>query len=80
MFNAMSLTVLRQLLQKCLCRNFPVKRMPDSVTDALAAAVCHHFQMKFPTVASSTAKKPRTKKGGSSSWEAFISQNPDRVC
>ena len=38
MFNAMSLTVLRQLLQKCLCRNFPVKRMPDSVTDALAAA------------------------------------------
>ena len=38
MFNAMSLTVLRQLLSKCLCRNFPVKRMPDSVTDALAAA------------------------------------------
>ena len=34
----MSLTVLRQLFMGSLCRNFPVKRMPDSVTDALKLA------------------------------------------
>lgn len=38
MLNTMSLTVLRQLLMPSLCRNFPAKRMPDSVTDALKLA------------------------------------------
>ena len=38
MLNTMSLTVLRQLFMSSLCRNFPVKRMPDSVTDALKLA------------------------------------------
>lgn len=65
-----------------LARMLNLTELPDKydATDALAAAVCHHFQMKFPSVASTTTKKPRAKKGGSSSWEAFISQNPDRVC
>lgn len=38
MLNAMSLTVLRQFFMGTLTRCFPVKRMPDSVTDALKAA------------------------------------------
>ncbi|MEI8059835.1 MAG: crossover junction endodeoxyribonuclease RuvC [Ferruginibacter sp.] len=39
-------------------------------TDALAVAVCHHFQQK--TVLNGTQNKIK-------GWEAFISQNPGRV-
>ena len=35
-------------------------------TDALAVGLCHHFQGK-------------TKKSKSTSWKAFVTQNPDRV-
>ena len=38
-------------------------------TDALAVAVCHHFQQNLPGV-------PAKTKGG---WSAFIAQNPGRV-
>ena len=40
-------------------------------TDALAIAMCHYYQLKSPLTASG--------KEGASSWEKFISQNPDRV-
>ena len=40
-------------------------------TDALALAMCHYYQLKSPLTAPG--------KGGTSSWEKFISQNPDRV-
>jgi crossover junction endodeoxyribonuclease RuvC len=38
-------------------------------TDALAAAVCHHFQSSSPLAAKSTAK----------GWADFIKKNPDKV-
>lgn len=38
-------------------------------TDALAIAMCHYYQQLNPVTSSS----------GSSSWEKFISNNPDRV-
>lgn len=38
-------------------------------TDALAIAMCHHYQMSSPLVSS----------GGGSSWEKFIAANPGRV-
>lgn len=38
-------------------------------TDALAVAVCHHFQQGNPSV------KPKTAGG----WSAFIAQNPGRL-
>ncbi|RYG54573.1 MAG: crossover junction endodeoxyribonuclease RuvC [Chitinophagaceae bacterium] len=38
-------------------------------TDALAVAVCHHFQQSSPVAASA-------KMGG---WKSFIADNPDRV-
>ncbi|MBS1576195.1 MAG: crossover junction endodeoxyribonuclease RuvC [Bacteroidetes bacterium] len=47
-------------------------------TDALAVAVCHHFQFKLP-LANTTPnkiKKPVTK---NSSWDKFIKENPDRI-
>lgn len=64
-----------------LARMLNLTELPDKydATDALAAAVCHHFQSKFPAVTSSPTKAKRTKKSAGS-WEAFISQNPDRVC
>lgn len=39
-------------------------------TDALAIAVCHHFQMKSPLLKSGKAVK---------GWEEFIKKNPQRV-
>ncbi|RYG43194.1 MAG: crossover junction endodeoxyribonuclease RuvC, partial [Chitinophagaceae bacterium] len=38
-------------------------------TDALAVAVCHHFQQSSPVA--SSAKM--------SGWKSFIADNPDRV-
>ena len=40
-------------------------------TDALAIAMCHYYQLKSP--------RPTPGKGGASSWEAFIKNNPDRI-
>lgn len=47
-------------------------------TDALAVAVCHHFQFNLPisTSAQIKVKKQTPKKG---SWEKFIYENPHRV-
>ena len=38
-------------------------------TDALAIALCHHFQSSGPVSVG----------GGRSSWAKFIAENPDRV-
>ncbi|MBR1872046.1 MAG: crossover junction endodeoxyribonuclease RuvC [Bacteroidales bacterium] len=38
-------------------------------TDALAIALCHHYQQSSPLAV----------KGKSSGWEAFVKNNPDRV-
>ena len=47
-------------------------------TDALAVALCHHFQMKNPLEKSSpaTVKKSNGKK---QDWTAFLQQNKDRI-
>ncbi len=42
-------------------------------TDALAVAVCHHFQDKVPAI------KPRMFKKKKSSWQEFIDINQHRV-
>lgn len=39
-------------------------------TDALAIAMCHYYQLKSPLTSG---------KGGASSWEKFILENPGRV-
>jgi crossover junction endodeoxyribonuclease RuvC len=38
-------------------------------TDALAIALCHHYQMSSPLAAI----------GSSSDWKKFISDNPERI-
>jgi len=45
-------------------------------TDALAVAVCHHFQDKNLLPDTAVGKKAKKKK---SEWEDFISKNPGRL-
>lgn len=47
-------------------------------TDALAVALCHHYQGKYETIAGPAAAAPARKKA-KTSWESFISANPGRV-
>lgn len=53
-----------------LARMFHLDSIPSNLdaTDGLAAAVCHFYQQRLPTV-----------KGGNKSWEDYIKKNPDRV-
>ena len=45
-------------------------------TDALAVAICHHFQCKLPLESTIPKKKVSKKKDG---WDVFIKKNPERV-
>ena len=57
-----------KMLQQIL--NFKDNPKHFDATDALAVAVCHHFQQRSPLASSTTKLK---------GWEAFIAQNPERV-
>lgn len=51
-------------------------------SDALAVAVCHHFQHRNPARIVSTNKAPAAGKSSgkkSDNWETFIRQNPGKV-
>ena len=54
--------MLKQIL------NISFEDMSDDATDALAVAVCHHYQLSS-----------RLKGVGKSSWKKFIAENQDRV-
>lgn len=54
----------------------PDKPQYFDATDALAVAVCHHFQDKSPV--RPTTKKPSTKKR-KESWESFLKTHAHRV-
>lgn len=49
-------------------------------SDALAAAVCHYFEISNPVrrIAAGGSSSGK-RKGTSSSWKDFIAQNPDKV-
>lgn len=55
------------ILQRILKINIEEKYL--DATDALAIALCHHYQMNNPLAGLKS----------SSSWEKFIAANPDRV-
>lgn len=47
-------------------------------TDAVAVALCHHYQMKKPMLAS--GEEPIKKVSGKKqSWDSFLAQNKDRI-
>lgn len=48
-------------------------------TDALAVALCYHYQTKIPQTGDGSTTKRVSKAKKSSSWEAFIAQNPARI-
>jgi crossover junction endodeoxyribonuclease RuvC len=48
-------------------------------TDAVAAALCHHYQDKARFLKSQNDKKPVSKVKKTNSWESFIASNPGRV-
>lgn len=60
----------KEQVAKMLQQMLSIKEMPKylDATDGLAAAVCHFFQMK----------NPLTDQKKFSSWEAFVSGNPER--
>ncbi len=47
-------------------------------TDALAVALCHHYQARVPK-AEAALKLPKTAAKKAQNWEAFIAMNPGRV-
>ena len=58
----------KEQVAKMLMTLFSIKELPKllDATDALAVALCHHFQ------------KAETKSKGKS-WEAFVTENPSRL-
>ena len=52
--------------------NFAELRYLDA-TDALGAAVCHHFQFNTQTITNNSAGKKKF-----SGWKSFLSENPSR--
>lgn len=48
-------------------------------TDAVAAALCHHYQGKYDQLTGGEAKVKLPAKKKKTSWEAFIAANPNKV-
>ncbi len=46
-------------------------------TDAVAVALCHHYQGRTAALKADT--QPKTKAKKANSWESFIAMNPDRI-
>ena len=59
----------KEQVAKMLMMLFNIKELPKllDATDALAVALCHHFQ------------KDETKSTGKSTWEAFAKENTGRI-
>ncbi len=64
-----------QLLQATL--KFTEEDPYMDATDAVAVALCHHYQLGSPIPAAPKATK--AVKAKASSWEAFLSANPGRI-
>ena len=47
-------------------------------TDAVAVALCHHYQSRTAALKADTAPKTKSKKN-SNSWASFVAMNPGRV-
>jgi crossover junction endodeoxyribonuclease RuvC len=62
----------KEQVWKMLCHLLSIREKPDyfDATDALAVAMCHHFQMN-----SLIAKASKGFKG----WDDFIKRNPERI-
>lgn len=66
-----------QILQHTLKFEQDVRFM--DATDAVAVALCHHYQAKYDELAGGTDTPKIPKKKSKGGWEAFIAANPDKV-
>ena len=68
----------KEQVWKMVQRILLIQKRPKhfDATDALAVAICHHFQSNTIMKLNGEKKTPAKKK---SSWEEFIKQNPARV-
>ncbi len=66
----------KEQVWKMLEMTLQLKERPDMMdaSDALAVAVCHHYQAN--AIAGTTTADKKVKGGG---WDAFITQNPGRI-
>jgi crossover junction endodeoxyribonuclease RuvC len=46
-------------------------------TDAVAVALCHHYQYNTALIKAGSVTKTKTKKA--SNWASFVAMNPDRI-
>jgi crossover junction endodeoxyribonuclease RuvC len=74
----------KEQVAKMLMSLFAIEEMPTLLdsTDALAVAVCHHFQAGKTELpgGGASAQRPQAKsRRAGSSWEAFLKENPDRI-
>jgi len=69
----------KEQVWKMLQHILSLKEKPKhfDATDALAVAICHHFQGKLPVTTSTFLKKKTTKPANG--WGDFIKKNPERV-
>lgn len=63
------------MLRSMLGVEYNPKRL--DATDGLAVALCHYFESSSPIPHQSTSRRRSGSKG--SSWESFVSGNPERV-
>lgn len=66
-----------QMLQHTLKFQEDVRFM--DATDAVAVALCHHYQAKYDDITGVSPVKKAVQAKKSSSWESFIALNPNRV-
>lgn len=69
----------KEQVLKMLNNIMPLPTSPAyfDASDALATAVCHHFNAHG--LQTSAPKTKKTTKAKASSWAAFVQQNPNRV-
>ena len=67
----------KEQVLKMLQEIVPIKNIPAELdaTDALAVAICHHFQDNILAGSKPTAAKKKT----AGSWDSFVKDNPSRV-
>lgn len=79
----------KEQVASIVCRTLQVDEPPKRLdaTDGMAVALCHYYMVSSPihqALADERAKglgggKKGATKGGSKSWERFLSEHPDRV-
>ncbi len=55
--------------------------IPDSLdaTDALAVALCHHYESRLPAVLSAGGTSEKKRRSKQSDWAQFVAEHPGRV-